>query len=208
MKLNEVDRRQIQALLKPVEKHTSWIGQVFAANLLPVPADALIVSLGVGQNCEELIHLREFAGPKATIRAFDIHLPSPKGVLAILGTDTDFQIADIKHIDRITTSFYKSPALIVSRHPQIVQGADNFGNILSYNDWWLSCLTNWAKYALKNHSQMITTHYIIEEQERLNKYMQNAGLQPKTGTNQYFPRKFDQFLNARPDGFTLTFNGK
>jgi hypothetical protein len=68
---NEI-RAKLRVVMEPIERKTKWIGKVFTTYLKPISPTATICDLGVGQNCEELLHLRNYAGTQAHIFAVDV----------------------------------------------------------------------------------------------------------------------------------------
>ena len=166
----------------PIER-TTWILNVFKTTLRPVSPRALVVTLAVGKG-EELPHLRAFVGTKARIHAFDILKPSGRLYDMVQLTRTNYHCQDIAKVNSIFEVINGPLNLVICRAPRVLESISP--NKISYNEWWIPTLIEYAQKMSKDGQMLITT-YTEEEQLKIVEGMRKQGLQPITGENTLFP---------------------
>jgi hypothetical protein len=170
---------------------TSWIRDLLKDNLNPIKPGALVLVLACGSGVE-LPHIRNFAGEKAIIHAFDILPPDQTERNCFLGPKIKYHRIDIRNLKQVLNAAGRTdgqlPDLIICRSPKIIEIIGP-GKVVR-QDWWIDVLTQYAQIVVNNGGQMLITTYTEEEQILLAKAMEKIGLEPITGQNELCPNRF------------------
>ena len=206
----DMSRQQIRRLCREVEKTSSWIYKVFLHCLQKPRGRTTACCLGIGSG-EELIQLRKFLGPTASIWGFDLTLDKYAKV-AVAGSKSQYSPKDIRQVDDVIQVIGGFPNVVVCRHPRLLHAVDFAVGIITYQDWWLESLTEWAQKMQQQRGQMLITTFTAIEMERLkmcfvrhnlNFQTHDLDIAPKSLTKNYLLLN-GQNIVARPDNYALT----
>lgn len=206
------DPQGLQEAANVLRKEFAWVGAVLNTYLPPVKPNALVCCAPIG-NAIELLHVRDFVGPKAKIFGVDIEKEVEYGgipninQIAIVASGAYFIRGDIRNLNQIMRQMARTPDVVISRHPQIIEEIEEeTGRIFKQNDWWLDPLVALANRVKEKGGTFLATCYLMPERDLLAEALTKRGLRPEIFENDFSPREYWAQagpLTKKPDGFVL-----
>lgn len=196
-------------LVSPVEQiagrveATKWIYDLFEQNLHVLQPNALVCAFGCG-NCEELLHLRNFAGKDAIIFGIDKVKPINNGLLSVRASEAIFIPEDYRDFVVVGERIGGNPDLIIFRNPDVTE-YDRKNDRFYFRPENLTAIAEWAG-CLAGRGQMLVTTYTVFEQREIARYLEAAGFNFKMSENRLISGEFWRKKGGTvqiPDGFTV-----